>query len=384
MQNTKYIGPFQFAVILTASYLGFGIFQFPRELMGQAGPDALYSLILELAWPLAGLWLWFRVNRLYPDRSIFAFAGEYITPFFGWVLVAVTVLLHLALAVVALANFGFLLRTFFLPSTPVWAIDGATLGAGVYMAYYGLAPLARSMGLAFLMPVMMSVALGFLLWGHIDSAYALIPSGQIHLIPILLGTYHSAYIFFGFKITSNVYRFVRPGERRRAERYGYRAIVFAFLFFFYGYILGVGVEGPYLLLRLEWPLVSVNRLVSVSGLFINKLGLLVVVFWGIILLSFESLRHWSLAQDLIAVLPHATITTYRLMLLGIGVVVFGCAQLIPNITYLGPVVQQGIVPAMLIYTFAVPGSILAGDALKRAFARRRERKRNGAPLPSEG
>lgn len=377
MQSLRYISPFEFAVMLSAGVLGYGIFQFPRELVSGAGPDSLYGLMLELAWGLGVLWLWFRVNRLRPNQSAF-----YLPKVLAWPAAIITLAVHLTLAFTALANFGFIMQDFFLPGTPIWAIDAVTLGVAVYMASYGLAPLVRTLGVSYLLPIFFSAMMGFVLWGHVHDMYAWLPSSHIYLMPTLTGAYRNAYIFFGLEITANSYQFIRPGERRKAERYGYWAVVGTFLFLTYGYLLAMGVEGPFFLMHIQWPLVSLNRLVSISGLLINKLGLLVVVFWGLILLSFASLRIWCIVHDVMPFIKIRNLSAYRWAVVIVGAVIWMMATRVPNIVVLSEFVLNYGVPSVIIYMLGMPLFILSVHALSRMIHRRRTR----APSlnPSEG
>ncbi|MBX5467685.1 MAG: spore germination protein [Firmicutes bacterium] len=367
MHPRRHISPFQFALLIAASYMGFGIFQFPRELVLHAGPDALWGLLLEFAWALAALSLWFRVNRLHPDRPLFAFLPRYLPRSLTDLVAGVTVALHLLLAVVALANFGFLMRTYFLPETPLWAIDGAFVLTAVYIAWYDIAPLARTLETVFTVPALLSIFIGLLLIGRMRFGYALLPTTRLWILPTLRGAYYDAYLFFGFEITMVLYPLVRAEEQATAERYALWAMVMTCAFFLFGYAMVLGVEGPFFLARIQWPTVSANRLVDIEGLFVNKLGLLVVVLWGLMLLAFLALRLWCVIHDVMPSFGSHRLPAYRLWLVTAAALTLSAALAIPSIAPLSQLLMTVVLPAMLGYILGLPLFILAAAR----FAHRR-------------
>lgn len=357
MRIRRHISPFQYALLIAASYMGFGIFQFPRELVERAGPDALWALAAELVWALGAFRLWIAVNRLHPDQPVFAFAASYLPRPVVTLMVAVTVILHLGLAFIALANFGFLMRTYFLPETPLFAIDAAFAATAVYVAWYDIAPLARTLETVFLVPGLLSIFIGILLIGRMRFGYALLPSTHLWFLPTLRATYHGAYMFFGFEVTMVLYPLVRQEQQRIAERYAFWAMIFTFAFFLFGYAMVLGVEGPFFLTHIQWPTVSANRLVDIEGLFVNKLGLLVVVLWGLMLLAFLTLRLWCVIHDAIPDYGVHSLPRYRILLVIAAALVVAAAMQIPNIAPLDVIIQRFTIPAMLGYLFLTPAVV---------------------------
>ena len=367
---TRSISAAQFALAIAAGYLALGMFHFPRELVIDAGPEALWAFLLDCGAALVGLWLWFRVNRLTPDEPVGASVHRYLTPVAGYPLNAVTVVVHLALAVLVLANFSWVMVTFFLPNTPAWAIATAILATALYMAWFDTPVLGRVLQSSFVPAVILSVSFGLLLLGKITDAYALVPVLPLHVSPILQAAYHSSYIFWGYEITLTLYPFVREGHRRQAERYAYAMMGLTFLFYLFGYFLTVGVEGPDLMRQLIFPPVSVMRLVDVTAFVINKLGLLIVVFWGLFVLSFESLRIWCVVHDIMALTHLKTMTQYRALALVLGVLVLILSTQFPNVDAVVFFGQAYMVPTMLLYNFGVPPLLLLVAVLRRRVWRR--------------
>lgn len=144
MPTTQNISAGQFALMVTAAYLGFGIFQFPLELVKDGGPDALYALLLECAVGVGGLWLTFRANRVVPGETMTGFGSKVLHPLVHWPISILTVAVHAALGAFLVANFGFVMTAFFLPDTPNWVVRLTLVATCLYMVWFDTPTLART------------------------------------------------------------------------------------------------------------------------------------------------------------------------------------------------------------------------------------------------
>lgn len=363
------ISPLQFAVLVTAGYIASGIFQFPRHLVAGAGPDALYAYALECAAAWLGLWLWLRVSRLCPSLPVVAFAGRLVTAPVGYALWLFTLALHTVLAVVVVADFAMVMHAFFLDRTPLVAVDLSLAATAVYVAWFGLAPLARTLQITYVAAIALSVFMTVLLIAKMNSNYALVPSTDLRLGAIGLAAYRGSYLFWGYGITITLFPFVRPEQRRRAGLYALRAMGGSFLFFGLGYVLIMAVSGPYLLAHSIWPGVSTLDLISVTSFLIDRLGLFVVTLWALFVIAFLTLRIWCLGQDVLAVVPAAGPRPYRQLLGGFAVVVVVGASRIANVVQLEVLMEAWVVPAMVVFNYAVPLLLLLAARLRRGALR---------------
>lgn len=369
------ISPVQFAVLVTAAYIASGVFEFPRQLVAGVGPDALYAYVLECVTAWLGLWLWLRVNRLCPSLAVAAFAGRLVTAPVGYALWLFTLVLHTLLAVVVLTNFAAVMHAFFLDETPRVAVDLALVGTAVYVAWFGLAPLARTLQVIYIAAVALSVLMAALLISKMNSTYALVPSTDLHLGAIALAAYRGSYIFWGYEITVTLFPFVRPEQRVRGERYALGAMAGTFLFFGLGYIFTLGVSGPYLLAHSVWPGVSTLRLIDVASFLIDRLGLFLVTLWALFVVAFLTLRLWCLGQDVLAVVPAPGPKPYRFLLLGFAAVVVVASTRIPNVVQLEALMQGQVVPAMVVFNYAVPLLLLLAARLRPGALRHLDSQR---------
>lgn len=331
-----------------------------------AGPDALWAYLVLVAGFLGLFWLYLNVSEINPDRSFAALLRSLLTPYIGWPIQAIRIGIHWMLAMFVIANLGQVMHTFFLPSTPAWAVESALAGTAMYMTWFGTATFARTLETILLPTLLGSIVIGLLVVTRMRDSWAILPVGHLAIGPTLSGAYHSAYIFVGFETLGQVYGHVRVDRRKTARRNAYGAFGISALMYLYGYIVTIGTEGPSALARMQWPPISALRLANLQGFFISKLGLLVVVLWGLLALAFVGARYWCVAQNL-AESPRRDIKVgrYHLMLALTAVTSVAGAQPLGNVVTLVHIFQSIGLPVTMVYLIVVPITILSVHYLTR-------------------
>lgn len=351
---------------MIAGYLGGGIFQFPRELVDFAGPDAGWAYLALAAYFLGLVWIYIQIAEIAPDRAFSSVINTVLTPVVGWPVQTVRLGLHLVLGIIVTANFGQVMHTFFLTSTPTWAIEASLVATGLYMAWYGTAAFARTLETILLPTLLGSVTIGILVISRMQESWAILPVGHLAIGPTLAGAYHSAYIFVGFETLAQAYGHVRVDRRKAARRNAYLVYGATVMLFAYGYAVTIGTEGPAALATLQWPPVSALRLANLHGFFISKLGLLVVVLWGLLALSFIGARLWCIGQNL-AERPdrHIETTRYHVVLVLTAIATWSGAQALNNVVMLVHDFQVWGLPFVMIYLTSAPILLLSVARLTR-------------------
>jgi spore germination protein len=353
----------QFAILVVGAFLGAGLFQFPRELFVYGKADAAWGYLIDCAAAFFGLRLWFLVNRLSPGEPVGQALPRYVTPLLGWPLRVLTVALHLSMAVFVLLNYAFVMKTFFLPQTPVLGLEIFMLAAAGYMAFYNTPALGRIAEMLAPPAIVLTTVLSGLVAGHIHAGYAMLPTFPPQLMPVLLAAYHSYYIFFGYEVTITLYPHVAESERLWAERYAGYAMLVTMVWYAIGFVLVVGTEDPYFLAILQWPPVVAMELANLVSFIINRLGLFVVAFWGIFAEVFIAIRLWCLAHDVLPSLGYASLRAYRWILVGFCGLALLVSSYVSNIAMLIAILQVFLLPAMLVFNYALPPVILLGHRI---------------------
>lgn len=376
-ETTRHISPLQYAILETTAFMGIGIFGFPRELIIHAGNDALWGLLLDWAAAYVGVWLLLKVAYVGPQETLLGMARRIWPGPCYWAFGIVDTLVHLVLPIIALAQFTFVIVTFFLTDTSSTAIEVVVMGMAVYVVWWELPALARTVQVIYIPVMLVTVAMLGLMPQHMHDWYALRPSFDLRLKPTVTGAFQAFYIFVGFEAIPIFWPYVRAEDQPRARRYTYWALTLSGAFYAAIFAVTLASESPWYLVHMQWPAVSALRLVNINGLLIDKLGLLVVVFWGILSLFFISLRLWAITHVIVPMIRRRSLAWYRGIVVGLAIMVLGITHLLPNIASVTQWAGR-IVPPILWFIFLYPTVFLM-----TAFWRRHRGQRQTAS-PADG
>jgi spore germination protein len=181
---------------------------------------------------------------------------------------------------------------------------------------------------------------------------------------MLHGAYREFFIFIGFEVSVTLYPFVAPSQQRRAEKFalGGLAAMLAILTVMYETIMGT--FGPSYIPYIRWPMVSLMRIVRISGFFVDKWGSLVVALWTIAVLGFLAVRLWCLAHDAATLFFVHSGKSYRYFLVASALVAYGAASMIPNATLTDEFTENLLIPLGLLYLTGIPVFLLTISALR--------------------
>lgn len=371
-KTTRHISAMQYALLETTSFLGIGIFEFPRALVTVSGNDAWWGFLVDWGMAYGGVWLLLTVAQVAPRETLFGMARRIMPDFVYWIFGFVDTMLHLLLPVIAVGQFAYVISTFFLPQSPTWMIESALLITAVLVSWWELPAMARSSEMLFIPTMIISVTLLMLLMPHISDSYAMFPSWDFRLVSIGRGAVSVFYIFIGFEVIPILWPFLRVEDQAGARRCTYVAVTLAGIFYAVVMAVTLGVEDPWYLVHLEWPGVSALRLIDVEGLIIDKLGLLIVVFWGIVSLLFISVRLWAITHVILPMIRRRTMHWYQGTIIVLAIIIFGLVRLVPNIEVIDTLTRL-LVPPIAAFVLGYPILFIAAAAWKKHRKRRRRR-----------
>ncbi len=363
------ISGLQFGTMVTAGYMAMGVFYFPRELVTSAGRDGIWGLWLDGLVTFALMGLSFTMSRMVPNETFGQFSSQLLSKPVGVVLGLVTIAYHLLLAVVMVVEFTSLFDNDFLSGTPAWVIMGSLMIASLYMAWFGAATLARVLQAGYIPMVVLSVLTLALAGTVIKHPVLLVPPVNIQLLPLLEGSYRQYFIFIGFEVSITLYPFIRNEDRRLGELYAYGGLASMIGILTVMYEVSIATFGPAYIPLMRWPMVTLMRLVEISGFFIDKWGSLVIVLWTVAVLGFMAVRLWCTAHDLAALFFIRSVGSYRYLLLPVTVVVWIVAILVPNAAISDYITQQYLVPIGLVYLGTIPLLTITVGLLRKKTVR---------------
>ena len=376
------ISGLQFGTVVTAGYMAMGIFYFPRQLVSAAGRDGIWAFWLEGLVTFVLMRFIFMMNHLVPNETLGEFAPKIISKPVAFVLGIYTVTYHLALAVVAAVLFGFVLSDIFLPDTPGWAITGALVLTATYIASLGISSLARTLQAGYLPMVFLTLLTLILAMSMIRHPLLLEPPSNIRMIPILQGAYREYFLFIGFEVSVTLYPFIRNDQSVRGEHFAYLGLALTIFTGTIMYEATMASFGPSLIPILRWPIVSLMRILTISGFFVSKWGLLVVVLWTNAVVAFVAIRLWCLAHDLAALLHWHSRYSYPTLLMTGAVSVFIFALWIPNAKIADYITQNFVVPFGIAYLLSVSVIVtIVAHFRKPTLRRLRQKTETKPPTP---
>lgn len=375
------ISAMQFATMITSGYIALGIFYFPRQAISNAGRAGLWSIVLDglITWVL--MHLIFRVSRLVPNETLTSFAPKILSKPVGFVMAMYTIIYHFILAIAAVTLFGFVLGDIFLPLTPTWVIVGSLVFTAVYMGWGGTAGLARTLQSGYTPIVILTSLTGLATSLLVRHPVLLLPPGTFPVIPILRGAWQEYIIFIGFQLAVTLYPFIRNEQRKQAEKYTYIALGIVIAILVIEYEVMIATFGPAYITQLRWPLVSLMRILSVQGFFIDKFGLLVVALWTIIVAGFTAVRLWCLTHDTMAMFRLKGALAYHIVLAASGFALILSSTVIPNAQFDEMLNERYLIPAGTFYLVGIPLILLPVAYFRRKTVKKLRTQTETTPPP---
>lgn len=353
----------QFATMVTAGYVGVGIFYFPRPLIAHAGLSGLWGLFVDAAVAFGFLKLIFVMARIVPDETLSAYASKLLSKPGGYIAGLYTVIFHLVLAIAAVVVFASVMHNVFLPKTPLWALEALLIVTAGYMAGGGVLALARTLEATYI-PVLVLTSLSVAALLSVQHPELYVPSRDVALVPILSGAYHQFFIFIGAEVVVTLSPFIKEHDRKKAERYSYYALIGMTMLLAIQYEMVLGAFGPEVITKMRWPVVSAYRIIAVSGFYIAKVGTLLVVLWSIVIVAFSAVRLWCVAHDFQAFFLPLKGLSYRMSLVIVAALAgLGCFA-IPSSKIVGILIEQYLIPLGLIYLIAIPTTVIVAAKLR--------------------
>lgn len=364
MQSQKRISGRQFGAMVTAGYVVVGLFYFPRPAVVLAGREALFSLWLAAAL-IAGLMvLMFRASAAVPDQSLLATASNLMGRPVGIALTLFTIAYHLLLAITASLVFSFVLVNVFLPNTPLWAVNASLVVSGLYVAWNGILGVVRTIEATYSPVVVLSLLALAVSAGFLHHPSLLLPPSRLEIIPLLDGAWPQLLLFIGFQVSLNAYPYVRAKDRTSAKRYALYGLLAVTLFLSLAYEIAIATLGPSYLVIQRWPLVSLLRLIALENFFVNKLGLLIVVLWTVLIVLFMAVRFWCLGEDVQQLLGVEGVPSYRISMVAVSLTTMVTPFFVINGPALLPWVSQVLDLFGLLYLTVVPFILLIAVSLR--------------------
>lgn len=350
------MGRAEFFFCILASVAGLDL-TFPRDMVDVAGRDAGLSLLVIGAATLVSVVLNVRLAALFPDQGPLDYLPRILGRPLGRTVQLFVWLFYLALAAWALRNIVEVIHTLFLPNTPTSALAIGLVLTVLSIVRHDIGPLARTVQVIMLVSLSVVLAVTLFRLPSLAEAWATVPGPVVHLDRVLQGARDAYYVLVGSQVMLKLYPHVRAHGHRRVRSLaltavGAQGIALAILF-----VVTEGSLGPGATTALVWPSVTTLRLVVLQGFFVNRLGLLAMMSWSGLSVSFLLIRVWDAATEITGALglPRGNYT-WTLPLLGAALL---WLAFFPRDTYsLTLLAIHLLSPAAILITLVLPALLL--------------------------
>ncbi|GAB6157258.1 GerAB/ArcD/ProY family transporter [Desulfotomaculum varum] len=230
----------QLIFTIISALIGVGILTLTSSLVREARQDAWISLIIGALIPLLGLFTINLICSKFPHLTFAEYAEKIIGKWPGKLLSLIFVLYTLAFAGLIIRIFVDILKIYFFPLTPVWALGGLIIFVTAYLASQSAQVVVRVNELMFYESLML---LAFILGAipQIEITFFQ-PVGDAGWQQIIKGAYKTVFAFLGLEILLVFYPLVQ--RKNEVIKAGLLAIGIVSGIYLLVIITVIGVFGP--------------------------------------------------------------------------------------------------------------------------------------------
>lgn len=266
----------QAAFMITNTIMASTVLFIPAILARGVGHDAWITVVIA---SVLGVFLGYAVLFLgvrFPDRNLVEYSIELLGPWIGRVIALIFVAFFLYVSGVVVREFGALLVTAVMPSTPLVVFSTLMVMMAAYGVYLGLEVIARVTELVF--PIFLAVGLAIFLLALPEMDFYQLQPVMAHSFPSIL---KSSTVLLAFVAEGLVTLMFVPNMNKQREAALWLPPVVSLLLFVPLVLLVVGVTalmGGKETARLAFPVYEFVKTVHLGG-FIERIESLMVGIW---------------------------------------------------------------------------------------------------------
>ena len=259
--------------------IGTTILVLPSLLVKEAEQDAWISAIFTLAVSLPLLWLYLKLHRRYPDKTIAQITEIAFGKWAGATIsIAILLMYPLLLAALTLRNVGDFLTTQIMQGTPIEAIHIIFIIVVIYAVRLGLEPIVR-VGELFILIVLAMLTIMFVTVIPHIKVENLFPILEDGMKPVIRG----AIPFIGFPFMENIFfLMIIPyvKDQARVGRSLVTGVIIGWFILFILTILTIVVLGTEITATEMYPSYMLAQKIDIGKLF-ERIEITIAVAWFI-------------------------------------------------------------------------------------------------------
>lgn len=286
------IRAFYLFFIICNMQMGVGIMGAPVYIFDIAKQDAWISIIVSYLSVTLTVAVMFYILKQYNNTDIFGIQVDLFGQWIGKLLGTVYIVYFAATFITVLATYIQVIRIFLYPTFPIYMLALLLLALIIYSIFGGFRVIV---GIAFIFLLLTQLLL-FLLydpitrmnWNHF------FPMFQAPVMDILKGAKRTTFTMAGFEMLFLVYPFIQNKEKAKLPVF--LGIAYSSFIFLVTTAISIGYFSLEYLGYLEWSVLTLFK--SVMYTFVERVDLLVIVEWMMIVLPNNILFMWGVTYGL--------------------------------------------------------------------------------------
>ncbi|SHF13534.1 spore germination protein [Caldanaerobius fijiensis DSM 17918] len=276
IKNDDKITSTQLASTLIIQMLGIASLSLPRDVATQGGSSGWTLVVLGALAAMVFSLVVTRLGRMFVNDTFVEYSKKIVGNFLGNVLSFMLVVYFIFFAAVQVRVFAEVLKMFLLYYTPLEIVIITMLLSSLYIVRHGIEPIARLNEI--MLPVFVLTAILVLLPTLKDIDFTnLLPLMKVSPWPFAKGIIYTAFLFTGFEFMLFLVPFLKKPQE--SSRYTVYAIGIAGVLNLMLVILSTTVFGVKENTHLVWPVISLIKIISVPGFFVENLEGIMIGIW---------------------------------------------------------------------------------------------------------
>ncbi|MCM3387843.1 GerAB/ArcD/ProY family transporter [Ureibacillus chungkukjangi] len=292
--DQKFNAPLLFFVVVT-SQIAVGIQGFQRLIVKDATHDAWISILLSFLFSHFIVYVMFKTLEIYSTNDLFGIQLDLFGKYLGH-LINFSYVIYVSFAFfVVLKNYTEIITTWVFPNLSQVFISGTLLILVIYSFTGGLRVIIGVCFISVVSTIWMLLLLLFPLeYAHYNH---LLPVLSNDLVSILKGAYSMTFTIVGFEVVNILYPFVK--DKNKAQKYVHFGLFFTCFVYVFVMIVTIVYFSNEQLEKTIWALLTLFSIIKLP--FIERIEIIVICFWLIIILPNLCLFSWSAYRGIVRI-----------------------------------------------------------------------------------
>lgn len=275
IKNDDKITPIQLSATLIVQMLSIASLSLPSDVTTYAGASGWILVVSGTLLAMMFSLIVTRLSRMFAGDTFVEYSKKITGKFLGSVLSLVLVVYFTFFAAIQVRIFAEVLKMFLLYYTPLEIVIITMLLSGLYIVRHGIEPIARLNEI--MLPVFVFTTILVLLPTLKDIDFTNLLPFKMPLMAFLKGTVYTAFLFVGFESMLFLVPFLKKPQA--SSKYTIYAVGIAGILNLMLVILSITVFGARENTHLVWPVISLIKIISVPGFFIENLEGVIIGVW---------------------------------------------------------------------------------------------------------